>query len=772
MPARLAQHLIEQGLVTAAIASEALRTVERRGGTLDSALLELEAISEKRILQAMERVSGIRHVDLSDFETNATAAALMTHQVALQLNAVPLSIEENEVHIALGYPISQSQLRKASYLIGRAIVPWCATEVRIKDWQSILYETRLDRRYVLILQDIDVERSRATGRIPSSTDPRETYSPDVIQRFERGLVDVPILLTRVKAVPAAIEPDETESSVTPTLKSWEEKPTSMLDAALYARFAEQQSKDALEITLSQTRLIEPAAYQSLVDKTRDAGIDTTGPIDASETDFSNLESLGVPDIEKPPTEPAISDDVTPIFPQKAISFDGERSKPHAWTGASIAVTPGSLLTSAPDLKLPSEWTLAEARAEILNPEISRDQLVQLILRFARRTFDFASIFALNHGHLQGWAALGSAETPSLRDLSISLEEQSVFRAVALAMSRYVGPVPNDAETSRAISAMGQNPHTIVVWPIEIQSKLVAMIYGDCSERALSEQGLSEFMLFCQEIPTALTAVLLQKKQSDRRSNGAADTAALAQAFPGPTAWTKLPIVDLPSAEELGPIALVLTRLGREGAKAVAEILRSPDDLTRYLGLLTAGHLPFDEVVPGVVSNLFDFDSDVASAARAAAAALKHVPSLQTHIEVIRGELMGADRLKRSLAARALGTLRDRKSIPTLIDMVGSIDAMERYSAHASLKEISRADFGLDASAWQLWWNEAQTQRRAEWLVLALSESPLELRRSAIDELSAAQGTTLGYHAHAPAPEREESIDRWMSLLAARPDFDV
>src|SRR6185436_5031446 len=75
----------------------------------------------------------------------------------------------------------------------------------------------------------------------------------------------------------------------------------------------------------------------------------------------------------------------------------------------------------------------------------------------------------------------------------------------------------------------------------------------------------------------------------------ASARALVSAFPGPTGWSRLPVVERPEADELGPIPGALARLGQAGAAALAPLLDADDSDARYLALLTAGSLPYAEV---------------------------------------------------------------------------------------------------------------------------------------------------------------------------------
>ncbi|MBX5484640.1 MAG: FrgA protein, partial [Myxococcaceae bacterium] len=243
---------------------------------------------------------------------------------------------------------------------------------------------------------------------------------------------------------------------------------------------------------------------------------------------------------------------------------------------------------------------------------------------------------------------------------------------------------------------------------------------------------------------------------------------LAQQFPGPTAWSRLPVQELPDADELGPIPAALSRLGRSGAQALAPLLDADDPDVRYFALLTAGNLPYSELVGGVLRGIFDFEPDISSAARAAAAALRRVPRFVEAMKDLRQELADTDTLRRSLAARALGVLHDRESIEGLINLTGSDDALCAQAAAEALREITRANFGPDPRSWTAWWAENRTRSRAEWLVAALRHPDLEVRLSAIEELSKAINDNYGYFADAHPRDREGAIKKWEAALANNP----
>jgi HEAT repeat protein len=500
-----------------------------------------------------------------------------------------------------------------------------------------------------------------------------------------------------------------------------------------------------------------------------------------------------------------------------------------------------------------DWTLAQARAALKEATKDRDRLIDVALRFGRRTFDYVASFAVVRGAAQGLEARGDGmRGEPLTQVSVPLDASSVFRTVAVTRGSYAGPLPPDALTRHYLDLFGrQTPRTIFLYPVEVKSRLVAILYGDCGQKPISQRRLSDYILFCQDLPAAFQELILFRKQrlselrtpdeleltidvdvdvpvatmpapapavvaglgwspffgrgaggtmgraaalppraqsqeerpppdftpllkrltgpdAAQRSNAMAELArspeasakVLAQHFPGPTAWSRLPVVELPEADELGPIPGALSRLGRPAAHALAPLLDSDDAETRYFALLTAGNLPYVELVDGVLRGLFDLEPDINSAARVAASALKQLPRLDAALRDMRQELGSRDAMRRALAARALGTLHDREAVEGLIQLTGSDDEMCAQAAAEALRDVTRATFGQNPRQWMQWWAENRSRRRADWLVTALRHRELDVRLAAIEELSRALNDTLGYYADAPEAERDVAVRRW------------
>jgi hypothetical protein len=353
------------------------------------------------------------------------------------------------------------------------------------------------------------------------------------------------------------------------------------------------------------------------------------------------------------------------------------------------------------------------------------------LRFTRQTFDFGAVFAVLHGAASLWAVRGDFPEPQRVSLSIPLDAGSVFRTVCTTRRSYAGPMPPDPLTRGFLEQLGRSPRTIFLFPVEVSGRLVAIVYGDCAKRPMSRRRLSDFLLFCQDLPAAFQELILQRRLQARTAHPqsasadgsvapeslsrlvwavpddgdeqtpvkararhaslpaarfGSDFAALLRTltgpdpdqraqvleqlarfpeaaadelilhFPGPTAWSRLPVFELPHAEELGPIPGALASLGEPAAKALAPLLDSKDLDTRYFALLTAGSLAYPELLDGIFRALFAPEPEVSSAARAAASAFRGHPVFNRALEELRQELSSPDPLRGLLAARALDAL--------------------------------------------------------------------------------------------------------------------
>jgi hypothetical protein len=750
MTARLEDVLVARGLLSSERMGEALRDYALGGGQLDTVLLELGGVSEKELLSALAEASDVQPLDLGEYEPNRALASELQADIAERLDVVPVSVEGETLHVASAFPVPQLELQALGALRHRSIVPWVALSARVRDWRFVLYGLPIPAREAAVL--------------------------------------------------AALEPHRPLPALAPS-----PPPSPGLDEGL-----------TLEELLAREIFGPEALAVASTHKERDrvAAAPTEG---------------------KPPERLKTQRD----FPMMGTS---------AFPLAPPATPP------APAREAVVEWTLEEARSALRAVTSDRDGIKDVALRYGRRTFDYLAAFAVVHGKAVGWDALGEgADKARLAQVSVPLDVPSLFRTVAMSHAAYAGPVPQDGLTRDVLQKLRRTPRTVFLHPVEVKGRLVAMVYGDRAGKPVSQRRLSDFRLFCQELSSAFSELLVLRRQlapvarpaapareeppaveaeapsaqglaaparaspegpslvrAAPESLGRASTRPvpsapegeralpdfqpllsrlvgpepaeraralaelvrspepasriLAHAFPGPTAWSRVPVQELPEADELGPIPGALVRLGRPGASALATLLDAPSADTRYFALLTAGNLVFPEVVPGVLRGVFDLVPDLSSAARQAARALRRLPRFEAAMPSLRQELAARDPMRRILAARALGALRDRQAVEGLIGLTGSDDVLCATAAAEALGEITRASFGTARRAWVAWWAENRRRSRPQWLLAALRHPDVAVRRVAAEELTSALGDTLGYSPDASETTREAAVKRWELTL--------
>jgi HEAT repeat protein len=723
---RLEEHLVARGLLSQERADDALRSQALVGGAMDTLLLEMGALREQDLITALGEVSGLQPIYLADYVPNPAMASALPREDAERLNIAPLSVEDEMLHVAVAFPVPMRGLEVLVRKLGRSVAPWVSTDVRVRSWRAQIYGAPLPARDASLL-----------GTLGPTLE--ERLAKEMAERAAKSVAAEPVPLVNPRPEPQA-------PPATPEALPAEAEPASSLLEALEAGVA------AAEPELPSWQPESPRARTQR--RARDA---------AKEDDRGR--------------EPVV------------------------------------------------DWTLGEARTALRAVAGDREGLKDVVLRYARRTFDFVAAFAVIRGAAMGWDAQGDgAEEASIQQVSFPLDAPSVFRTAALAHSCYAGPVPADALTREVLSSLGRAPRSVFVFPVEVRGRLVAVVYGDRGERAVSQRRLSDLILFCQDLGQAFAELIVLRKQRrfpeadrpaepsgvlgldgalrrtpetlDRAPPPAAlgdlgpvlerlvgsDAAARASAvseltrapdaaaralsaqFPGPSAWSRVLVQELPAPDELGPVPAGLARLGGAGARALVRFLDAPEPDVRYVALLTAGSLPHSELVPGVLRGLFDPEPDVSSAARAAATALRRLSRFQAALPDLRQELVAKEPERRVLAARALGMLHDRASVEGLIGLTASDDALSAQAAAEALIEITRASFGTSTHAWMAWWAENKTRRRVQWLLAALRNPEPWLRSVAAEELAAALGDTLEYAPDAPEPERAKAIARWEEAL--------
>ncbi len=119
--------------------------------------------------------------------------------------------------------------------------------------------------------------------------------------------------------------------------------------------------------------------------------------------------------------------------------------------------------------------------------------------------------------------------------------------------------------------------------------------------------------------------------------------------------------------------------------------------------------------------------------------------------------------RRARAARALGELRDTRSLDLLVDLLAAHEDILVQSAHIALVILTRQDFGQARGRWVEWMDANAGRHRIEWLIDALLHPDEALRTAAADELKHVTQEYYGFHPRLPKHDREimqKKYRRW------------
>jgi hypothetical protein len=109
-PTRLGDLLVAHGATTDELVADALGEQERTGGLIGDVLLAREAVDEERLLAVLADQLGLPVVDLTGYEPDPDALALVGEELQRRLRCVPLALDDAAVYVAVADPLDAGQL--------------------------------------------------------------------------------------------------------------------------------------------------------------------------------------------------------------------------------------------------------------------------------------------------------------------------------------------------------------------------------------------------------------------------------------------------------------------------------------------------------------------------------------------------------------------------------------------------------------------------------------------------------------------------------------
>src|SRR5688500_17863022 len=103
-PKQLGQILIEQGLITQEHLEKALEEHRSSPKSLGRVLIDMGLIREPDLVRALSEQVGLEFVDLTEYQVEAMAVALLPEQLARRYRALPIAERDGKLLVAMSDP--------------------------------------------------------------------------------------------------------------------------------------------------------------------------------------------------------------------------------------------------------------------------------------------------------------------------------------------------------------------------------------------------------------------------------------------------------------------------------------------------------------------------------------------------------------------------------------------------------------------------------------------------------------------------------------------
>ena len=748
MTSRLASLLVQDGLVAPKQIADAFQRQVIYGGTLDTILLEMNAVEEAVLVLALGRASALpvgEAMPSVDRLTSSGTLAWFPAALAEKFRAVPLSVDGHVVRVLTTDPADRRALDALGLEVGKAIEAMIAPEHRFVHAMSLVYDTQVPARFQSLHARL-ARRAASASPAATATTPSRTVVTDLPLPAPASAVPqphadeelTPRLTARELAAPATVTRE-----VAAPYKERTPVATVTMPAVAPTVAAEPREPLAMDQAVA---LIDLAADRDQIFTALCRGARSRAEFVALFTLQGDLFTGRL----------ALGEDWTPRHAVTALSLPLAEATPFRTAAVGLAPLIGRLGEDPASLALVNALGRKGPLPAAIVPIVLRNRAVALLYADAQgKGLPQATLGELANGAAAAARAFQrlilSAKGQAYRTAP---ETTQAAAAAKLVTAPAVTPVAVDANGGWRIATDEPKARSAIVAPApSVISDLPT------TRHRVVHAGGNEAELFL----SVERGDDLSLSSADRLLELGARGADLAVArIPGPLRIDRSRYRgNAPPLGEHGPLLALVARFGDLALPALEQRLRDPSAEVRLYVTLALGEIGRERYVSQIGARLFDLDSGVRKVAVDALLRQTDGPDKTAVIESLRGELPGPDGERQHMAADALGLMGDAASVPRLIELVKHDRETIRNAANRALVAVTKQDFGNSRWRWRSWWDKHKGQPRTEWLFEGLAHANDDIRASASDELRRQFSEHFGYHWDAPKRDREDSRKRWI-----------
>ncbi|MFO0584842.1 MAG: hypothetical protein U0229_21425 [Anaeromyxobacter sp.] len=463
----LAALLAEEGTLPAEVLERAIVRQRDVGGALDTALLELGALDEERLVGLLSRASGLPAAPPEAWaETDARARRVFPSRVAERHGLAPFRLDGRELRLAATHPVDLAILDELSFMLSLHLTAHVGPEWRVRQLIHRLYGGALPPRFSAL----------ASGGPPVPPLPALAVSPASRQAQQAA-----------------------------------EAPAELLEGL------------DIEDVLVPGPEGDPAADAGATGAPpggAEPGDGFGAPEPAAFTDAHGHEPPPLPAVfeegEEDPLAAALEQAVEAVelgFLDDVEVDEGAADEGHP-AGEEHRATEPEPAPAELDRSAPPRWSLGDARAA-LDAARHRDGVVLAALRYTRDFFQYAALFAVARDAFAGHDALGEEDGARdiVRTVALYASEPGVLRTVMETGGPYLGPVTREPGTDAVLRGLARPmPRTVFVFPVLVRGRIVCLVYADNGEAPVSARRLGDLLTMLSGVGGAFERVLLAQKR--------------------------------------------------------------------------------------------------------------------------------------------------------------------------------------------------------------------------------------------------------------------
>jgi hypothetical protein len=489
----LSSLLVSRKAATIADMDEALARQVVDGGDLATCLLELSAIVENALPPLLAESFGIESAGAGELPpASPRAIGLIPRALALRYGIFPVDERDGELSVVVSEPLPHTVETELGFALGTRLCQRVAPLVRIHQAIAREYGGPLDPRFAKLLTKLD-------GRAPvwNAAGSGERRTQTLPAASSMGRMGAGTAESKLQAIAL--------SSASST-SSW------------VARSALGRGPGSpRQHTLPG--LASPAGEGPFVAASAAPSASSSLPAIAPRSDVApERESASGVEKQPPPQFVIEAMIATAAQVEKKRHRKAARPSGQALLGWARRAVGNVVPSDRPASRRRGPLTPADAERELEEVQAG-DEVLGIFFAFARQYFEYAALFVVHGDLAEGHESWGpGAGRDKVRGIGVALDLPSALSEARASATPVIATLGSDGlDAGLREDLLRSAPADVLILPIVVVKRCVALLYGDDGEHPVELGGVGEVLAMVPLVERALERILRRKKRSARKN---------------------------------------------------------------------------------------------------------------------------------------------------------------------------------------------------------------------------------------------------------------